>query len=371
MMDFDLEIKRIQPLNTKNIEFNQQIISGAIKKSIILYNSSIVELKTNNLDVAINDLRKALSYNPSFFEAIKLLGLCYVNKKKFRMAEKTFKKLAECEIYADLAEEYIKNLKFERTKAGTIDAIRRLNAGSADKKKRFILTEHSGKRIIIGISILIIVTLGFTITHWLMSNFQTDSKKAEVINNVIESDEKQDTTSEQVKVAAEESTISPEDYKKIEENLNTAKSELDQYKNKYDNVLKLNEAEKFYRDGNYEGAVEKLLTMENISDDEIKNTHDKLLADIKAKALWPMYNQGNRLYKEGKYQEALPKLKAVSEIDPDLYLMPWLLFQIGVCYNETKDNTNALVFFQKLIDNYPKSEYVSYAENRINLIGNK
>ncbi len=370
MMDFDSEIKKIQPINTNNMELKQYVISSAIKRSIILYNTSIAELKTNNLDAAIKDLRKALSYNQSFSEAIKLLGLCYVNKKKFRMAKKTFKKLAKCGIYTNLAEEYVKNLAFERTKSETIYAIGRLNASSTDKKK-FMLTKHSVKRIIIGFSILIIIPLCFTLTPWLMSNLPTDSKKVEVFNKAVESGENQGATSEKDQAADEKNTISSEDYRKIEEKLDTAESELDQYMNKYDSVLKLNEAEKSYREGNYEEAANTLLNMKNMSnDDEIKNLHDRLLADINEKALWPIYNQANKLYKEGKYQEALPKLKIVSELDPELDIMPWVIFQIGVCYDETNDNTTALVFFQKVIDNYPKSMYVSYAERKINQLRN-
>jgi tetratricopeptide (TPR) repeat protein len=372
MVDFDLEIKNIQPINTKNMEYHQYIISDAIKKSIILYNNSIVEIKTNNLDAAIKDLKKALSYNQGFSEAIKLLGLCYVNKKKFRIAEKTFKKLAEYEIYADLAKKYIKNLTIERTKSKTIDAIRKLSDSSIDKKKQLNPTKYLRKSIIIGFSIFIIVTLGFTITYWLVSNLQIDSKKVEVTNKVVESEKKQDANSDQDKSVAEKNTVSFEDYRNVEKKLDTTKSELDQFKNKYDTLLMLNEAEKSYRDGNYEKAADTLLNIKDMKyDDEIKNRYDKLLSDIKTRALWPIYNQGHKLYMKGKYEEALPKLKIVSELDPDLYLMPWVIYQIGVCYNETNDNTSALVFLQKVKDNYPKSEYASYAEKRINQIGNK
>lgn len=364
MIDFDLEMKNIQSINIKNMELNQYRINDNIRKSIILYNKSIAEIKTNNLDLAINDLKKALSYNRGFSEAIKLLGLCYVNEKKYRKAEKTFEKLAEYEIYDNLAKEYMKNLIIERTMSKTMDAIRRVNASSIDKKKQFILTKHLRKKIIIGFSILIIVTIGFTITYRVVSSLQTDSKKVQTINKVVDS--------EQNKILAPKNTISYEDYKNIEEKLDSTKSELDYYKNKSDILSMLNEAEKSFNEGNYEKAANTLLNMKNIRfDDETKIKFDKLWKDMKTNALWTIYNQGNRLYKEGKYQEALPKLKIASEIDPNLDLMPWIIYQIGICYKETNDNNDALLSFQKVKDNYPKSKYASDSERMINQIGNK
>jgi tetratricopeptide (TPR) repeat protein len=154
--------------------------------------------------------------------------------------------------------------------------------------------------------------------------------------------------------------------------LDDTKSGLDNYKNKYNIILMLNEIEKSYIDENYEKAAMDLIHIKNIKfDDETKTRFDKLWSDIKINGKWPIYNQGNRLYKEGKYQEALPKLKIVSEIDPNLDIMPWVIYQIGTCYKETNDNTNALVFFQKVKENYPKSSYANYSENKINEMGNK
>ncbi|MCY6372650.1 tetratricopeptide repeat protein [Clostridium ganghwense] len=372
MFDFDLEIKKIRPINLKDMELNQYRINDNIIKSIILYNKSIAEVKANNLDLAIKDLKKALSYNRSFSEAVRLLGLCYVNKKAYRRAEKTFKKLAKYEIYSDLAKEYLKNLIIERTMYKTMDAIKRVKAGSNNKKNQFILTQYLRGKIIIGLSILIIVMVGFIVSYGGPSNLQTVWKKTQATNKVVDSEKKTDKNSEENKILSEKNTISHEDYENMQKKLEDTKLELDNYKNKYDILTMLNEVEKSFKDGNYEKAAGTLINMKNMNfDDETKIKFDKLWANIKTNALWTIYNQGNRLYKQAKYKEALPKLKIASEIDSNLDIMPWITYQIGVCYKETNDNTNALVYFQKIKDNYPKSNYASSAERMINQIGNK
>lgn len=379
MFDFELEIKKILPINLKDMELKQYRVNDNIIKSIILYNKSIAEIKANNLDLAIKDLKKALSYNRSFAEAIKLLGLCYVNNKEYRKAEKTFKKLGKYEIYSDLAKEYLKNLIIEKNMNKTMDAIRRVKASSNNKKKQSILSKYLIRKIIAGLLILIIGIVGFIIIYGVPSKLQTAWKKAQATNKVVDSQEKTDKNSEEKEILSEKNTISYEEYEDIKRKLEDTKLELDNYKNKYNSYKKkddiltmLNEVEKSFKDGNYEKAAVTLINMKNMNfDNETKIKFDKLWSDIKTNALWTIYNQGNKLYKEAKYKEALPKLKIASEIDPNLDIMPWITYQIGVCYEETNDNTNAIAYFQKVKDNYPKSNYASSAERRINEIGNK
>ncbi len=371
MIDFDLEIKHVQPINIKNMELNQYRINNNIRKSIILYNKSIAEIKTNNFDIAVNDLKTALSYNRGFSEAIRLLGLCYIHKKKYGRAEKTFKKLAKYEIYDDLAKEYIKNLLVEKNMIKTMQGIGRYNTSYIDKNKQSILTKSSRKKIGIGFSILIIGMVGFTI-YWFVSNFQTNSKKIQVINNIADFEKRIDENTEDNKILAENNTISYDDYINIEKKLDNMKSELDFYRNKYDILAMLNDVEKSLNDRDYEKAASALLDMKNISfDDNSKIKFDKLWTDINANAKWTIYNQGNRLYKDGKYKEALPKLIIASEFNPSPELMPWIIYQIGICYKETNEKTNAIVFFQKVEDNYPKSQYAANSKRMINQIENK
>ena len=342
MIDFDIEIKNIQPINIKNMELNRYKINDNIIKSIILYNKAIAEIKTKELDLAIKDLKKALIYNQGFAEGMKLLGLCYVNNKEYKKAEKTFKKLVKYEIYSDVAKEYIKKLLDER---------------------------NIPKIVIIGFSIVTVVITGFIIIRWGPSMLETFSAKTETNNKLVNSQKKTDENFDRNKDVA---AISYKEYEDIHKKLDDTKFELENYKSKYDILLILNEIEKSYKDGNYEKAASTLLNIKNMKfDDQTKVKFDELWTDIKTNGLWPIYNQSNRLYKEGKYQEALPKLKIVSEIDPNLDIMPWVTYQIGMCYKETNDNANALVFFQKVRDSYPKSTYVWSSEMIINQIRDK
>lgn len=147
------------------------------------------------------------------------------------------------------------------------------------------------------------------------------------------------------------------------------KVKSDSYKN---NILgMLDEAEKSIRDGKYEIAAEDLINVKNENlDNDTKAKFDKLWQDLKISGLWPIYNDGNKLYKQKKYAEALPKLKMISQIDSDIDIMPWLMYQIGTCYKEINDYSNALIYFRQVKDKYPKTEYASYADYSMKEMGN-
>jgi TolA-binding protein len=352
LINFDLELKNVQPINIKDMQLSRSQISNNIIKSIILYNKAIAEIKTNDINLAIKDLKKALSFNQGFAEAIKLLGLCYVNNDEYRKAKKAFKNMIKNEMYKDLANEYLRNLVTKTSTPRNNNQLR--------------------KKIIIGFSVSVIITAGFIITYHIVSNSNYASKKSEADNKSIAYEKSTDKNSEQAKILVEENAKLHKDYKNIETELNNTKSQLNYYKNKYDVLSMLNEAEILYKNGNYEKAASNLIRMKNMKlDGELKTRFDKLWSEVKSKGLWTIYNDGNKLYKQGKYKEALPKLIITSELDSSLNIMPWITYQIAKCYKATNDNTNALVFFKKVKNNYPNSEYASYSEGMIKEIESK
>lgn len=46
------------------------------------------------------------------------------------------------------------------------------------------------------------------------------------------------------------------------------------------------------------------------------------------------------------------------------------MYQIGTCYKETNDYSNALIYFKQVKDKYPKTEYASYADYSMKEMGN-
>jgi tetratricopeptide (TPR) repeat protein len=364
LKDFASEMKNMQPINIKNIEGSSYKINDNIRKSIILYNKSVAEIKFNNVDIAISDLKKALSYNKGFSEAEKLLGFCYANEKRYRKAISIFKRLAEDGAYGDLAEEYIKKAITEKNISKTMNTIEKVNIKSKGTRQSDLPKYISGKRIYIFAILVIGVTAAST--YWYIHNKDLSFKKTDTVKEAAVSAEITEKTTEEKEIIPNLNNISNEKYKNIEVKLNQTELELEYYKNKYNNLSALNEVEKNLKDGYYEKAAKILIGVKNTDNDgETKTKFDNLMTELKAKGFWSIYNQGSKLFKDKKYNEALPKLIIASEIDPNAELMPWIIYQIGVCYKETNDSAKALESFHKVKDNYPKSQYASYADRML------
>ena len=380
MIDFDLELKKIQPINMKEMEFNRYKIDDSIKKSIVLYNIAIGEIKKGNFDLAINYLKKALSHNKGFSEAIKITGICYVNMKEYKKAEKVFKKLSKDSIYNELANEYIQSLIIKKSMCTNMNTIEEVQHTFNSKKKQPVLAKHLKRNIAISLLIIIMIISGGIIKYFypltiqkVLTKFpigiQEVLEKFQGNKKIVDSEKEKDKILDEGKTLSEENTIANKDYENDKKNTEDVKMNLDSYKN--DIAIMLNDVDKSFNDKNYEKAASTLISMKSMNfDDETKTKFDKLWQDLRLNGLWTIYNQGNNLYKQKNYVEALPKLKIATEIDPNLDIMPWITFQIGMCYKETNDNVNALIYFKQVKDNYPKSNYTSNAKMMINQMGN-
>ncbi|MVX63458.1 tetratricopeptide repeat protein [Clostridium chromiireducens] len=383
MVNFDLEIKKAQPINIREMELKKHGINDNIKKSIILYNMAIGDIRKGKLELAINDLKKSLSYNKEFSDALKLKGLCHVNMKEYKKGEKIFKKLSKDLIYNELANEYIQSLITQKliAKNNVIDIDEIKYIPNNDLKKSTSAKRSTGS-IVIGLLIIMTIITGAGASRFYSYNiqgilgkihgsFQDVLEKVQGNNNkAIDSEEETDRLLDESE-GLDKENITYEENKSVPQEIEASKVEADKNKSNEDIINKLNDTEKAFKDGNYEKAASNLISMKSINiDNESKKKFDKLWKDLNPNVLWDIYNQGNKLYKQKKYSEALPKLIIASEIDPNLYLMPWITYQIGTCYKETNDKVNALIYFKKVKENYPKSNYVSNAEMMINEIGN-
>lgn len=361
-MNFDYEIQKINPISISSEEFNSHEIPSNVRKSIALYNKSIINLRLKRVNLAITDLKKSLSLNSDFCEAIKLLGLCYVCIKDFNKAEKTFKKLAKYNIYTKLANECIQELRAEKTVSKALDTIKDASLSSDSTKKIKDTSNFTKKCIISFLTVIIIITIS-GLAYWNRSNIEgmfSKSKNTETDKN---------EGIEQKQVINEEYNKIEEENKKLQKDLETTKLELNNYKSKNNIISMLSDAEKSYSEGNYEKVLDNLMSLRSLKlDDTEKLRFDKLWNNMKTNNIWTIYNEANKLYKQGKYQEALPKLIMVEKIDPELDIMPWVLYQIGNCYKQASDNKNALVFFEKVRKDYPNTEYAGYSEGMINEI---
>lgn len=344
-MNFNYEIEEMKPINISNEEFNTYKIPDNVRKSIALYNKSIRNLRINCVDLAITDLQKSLSLNPDFYEAMKLLALCYAYKKNFNKAKKLFKKLTEYDVYTGMANKYLREIQDYKASSRRDD--------TKKNTKRFFIS-------VLVISAIITIAVEVYCSSSSIKTMFNKSQRAEVEKN---------KEIEQQKTIKEKKKEIDEKQERLKKEQESAKSKLDSYNSKGNIVSILDDTERLYSEGSYEKALDNLITLKSLKLDDVeKSRFDKLWNNIKVNNIWTIYNEANKLYKQGNYQEALPKLLKAQQLAPELEVMPWALYQIGNCYKQTNDNKNALIFFEKVKNEYPNTQYAGYSEAMISEI---
>jgi tetratricopeptide (TPR) repeat protein len=105
-MDLKKEIRNFVPIDIEKFSQNNDA-SEKIIDSVKLYNKAIGYLKTGSEDIAMIELKKVVSINPDFYEAVNLLGLCYAYTNQMDKAEALFGKAVQGDNNALKAADYL------------------------------------------------------------------------------------------------------------------------------------------------------------------------------------------------------------------------------------------------------------------------
>jgi tetratricopeptide (TPR) repeat protein len=68
---------------------------------------------------------------------------------------------------------------------------------------------------------------------------------------------------------------------------------------------------------------------------------------------------------EGQYEKALSLLLEIEKENPENYVLDYVLFKIGQCYEKMDRKNEALIYYQKLQEYYPQSIYAFSVSQKI------
>ena len=370
LIDLKHELKNYPAIDIASLEKNRPDLPDNFKNSVVLYNKALESIRSGSEDIAIIELKKAVSINPEFYEAANLLGLCYVSIKEYEKAEEMFKRVMDSEKNGAKALAYINALEGGNASgtAGSkksakkrqplgIPAEKKQNTGKSLQKnsasyKKEILKYAIG--CLIGIMVMAVI------------NFLTSEPPQDPVPTSADVDTTQ--IEEAVEAVKKEYEAKLNDMKQrndvLEESLRKANQSIDYY----ENVIELLEAEKLASSGEHYKAADLLIQLKSINfQDTEKEKYDKLLQDIMPKAAIEAYNQGVKLFKQNNFQEALDVLSKARLYGDGLsnVYMDAILYNLAKSYMELGDYQNAISTFNQVINDYPNSSYVKHAKSWI------
>lgn len=364
MINIRSELANYPPIDlTKILERNPELPDN-IKNSIVLYNKALENLRMNSEDIAIIELKKVVSMNPGFHEAINLLGICYSYINEKEKAAEMFEKVISLESNGVNALRYLNDISPEGAAAPNSGDSKKSKRPSKklqkDKKrepsilKSLTSTEKASiLKYLIGFAagalVIFVISLLFNLPVKGTKNEPEDTRVSEITSQLNEVESKYKKLDE--------------DYNKLKEELEAKTSENDYYKM----AMKLFDIENQLTQKKYEEAADALLLLKTVEFSGVEKARfESLYKDTMPKAAKSAYDQGYNLYSTKQYSSAVEKLSKVEVYDSKFDKMDAALYYLGKCYVEVKDSRNAVNVFQRVVKEYPKSSFAKYAQYRLN-----
>jgi len=392
MLNIKEELSKYEPIDIASAEEKIGIIPDDIKNAIDLYNKALEDLKGDNEDIAIIALKKAIAIYPAFYEAMNLMGLCYLSLGDEGNARRMFNKVIKMEDNSLRASSYLDKLdgkipddvsgsntgtkKYKKPAAETVSWLR--SGLSPEKNNPYYLKYVLG--FLLGVLMLSLVWIIVPASSPIKIDFSGIFKRSESVSPQIEKLEKEkNELTGRLRDANEALRKATENEKKLQ-------IQIEQYA--YWSAI-LRSLDKLEQEGKYREVViqieRDLSGLEK--PDDIETELEALNNKCKPKAVSQFYEMGREIYKSNSkaqsvevYQEAANEYRMAISIIEELDLKPNILTSvyyyggkaIALSQYPSKEEAEkeALRCFKVVTEVAPNSELASYAWGRIHDIEN-
>lgn len=379
-MDIKAELNNFKTIDLEGIIQEGDKISDNVRNSIFMYNKAIESLRNGSEDIAIIELKKAVSMNPHFNEALNLLGICYSYTGDKEKAADAFSKVVSSEpnsVYAmnfmqrsGIGDPMSSSFKPRQQKKPQQEQpgepLKRIRDKKPEKPEKpekstssLIFNGSRNKRTLISAAK---IGAGFAAGLLLSLVIYSSLPKPEAVQLPPEDDNSEVLDNEAM---AELEQKYAELEKKLEVSQKDRENAIKQA-DYYKAAFRIYEIESMVGQRQYESAADMLLLMKTVEfKDSEKQKFDSLYAKVMPLAAKSAYDTGYKLYNQKKYPDALKSFEKIRMYDPKYSKMDAALYYMGRCSQMQHDSRSALALFQELTGGYPESWYTRNARIRI------
>ncbi len=110
MLSISEELSNFSSIDLESVEQKIGKIPDDMKYAIELYNKALEDIQNKNEDIAIIALKKAVSVYPAFYEAMNLMGVCYLNLGEEENARGMFNRVIQMDDNSIRAMHYLEQM---------------------------------------------------------------------------------------------------------------------------------------------------------------------------------------------------------------------------------------------------------------------
>ena len=378
--DADYFLSKVQDNSVELDNMNQ-----AIRK----YNQALEAVReygdARNADMAIVQLKKAISMNDRFIKAQQLLALLYIRQGELDKAMKVLEHAREIDVSNPTTLRYIAHIEEETRDYESLSkkekAERNLSAQDAEGKRviGFSGSYHEDKpNVMVFVNLFIGVLIGIAVVYYLVVPTKESQIRHEYESQKI--DYSQELSSKNATITQQERSISNLE-KQIRE-LESAVSEIpdapaqdDTGSSSYSKLFGVWGKYKALKSEEYDDdeLVEFALDLAEVDENGLDNEYAlELLKEMRTE-IYPLaskkvYRSGRDAFDDGDYNEAARLLEATVKLAPD---SDAAMYYLGKSYQALKDYESAIFYYKLMQEVCPNSTLKEYIPQRLSECGYK
>lgn len=332
-----------------------------------LYNLAIQYMGQHSEDLALIQLKKAISYNPKFVDAYNLAALCNMASGNNTAAEPFIKRVLYLDKKNPTALRYMQEITPGSKVAleKELSDIKNVEESTSTRRKKRLSYKNSnsgiiGKQEIISFAGGVICAAAVLFALVFPTMLEGKSKVINDLKTTLESYESYNGS---------DGTAS---YDEIIKENTSLKEELEKYKNSVALQTKIGNVNKAYAllaNGEYKEAalLIKDIDISDMADEDIK-IYDSVREQTFSKAAADLFSEGKMYYLSGNYDDAQTTLKNCLDLITDEDYTGDVLYYLGKTAEAKDEKATAISYYQKVLDDYPNSSQAVNAQNSINVL---
>ena len=340
----------------------------AINQAAKRYNQSLDYCRQNGEDLAIIQLKKAVTVHPSYVKAHQLLALIYMHTEQYTFARQSIRTAYKL----DTTDEFSLRCMHELNQ---IRRARNVKIKEKEKKDRHTVTYNLGNETIIqpvsnsikdnaGLHTVLNIALGLVVgvaVMWFLIMPAINASRQERNNRqTVEFSDQIATQTAQISALKKEL----EDYRSTSEETENVQATASSTQESYEIVL--NMAAHFRAEDMGDSAmVEELLKVNPDSLGTVgRESYDEIAGELFPRVCANIYSTSQENFEVANYTAAITNLEQVMKMDEG-YEEGAALLLLAQSYEKSGDQNQANLKYQKLTESYPDTEAAQTAKEAL------
>lgn len=331
-----------------------------------LYNLAIQYMGQHSEDLALIQLKKAISYNPKLVDAYNLAALCNMAGGNNTAAEPFVKRVLYLDKKNPTALRYMQEITpVSKVASNNAADVKTGEEETSSRRKRRLAYKESGrgmigKQEIISFAGGVVCAAAVLLALAFPTMLESKNKTINDLKTTLENYESYN---------GGDGSASYDDILKENAQL---KEEVEKYKESVALQTKIGNVSKAYAllaNGEYKEAalLVKDVDISDMSDEDIA-MYDKVRTETFAKAAEDLCSEGKMYYLAGNYDDAEKALNDCLDLITDEDYTGDVIYYLGKIAEAKGETATAISYYQKVVDDYPNSSQATNAQNSIDTL---